>query len=173
VVDPHAQAGRLEGRGDALARVVHLGLVAHGDDDRLDRGESRRHDESVVVTVEHDEPADHARRGAPGTREAQFGLTFFALEVDVEGPREVLTEFVARRHLQRLAVTHHAFGGHRVDRASEAFAGRLDTEVRGGREHVLQEIVVDLEVDLRGEGVGVLVTRVRRVTFLPQELRGA
>jgi len=42
-----------------------------------------------------------------------------------------------------------------------------------GREHVLQEIVVDLEVDLRGEGVGVLVTRVRRVTFLPQELRGA
>ena len=78
-----------------------------------------------------------------------------------------------RRHLQRLAVAHHRLGGHGVDGAGESLTGRLDAEVRRRGEHRLEEVVVDLEVDLRGKRVGVLVTRVGRVALLPEELRGA
>jgi hypothetical protein len=43
----------------------------------------------------------------------------------VEGPGEILTEFVAGAHLQRLAVTHHRLAGQGVGGTREAFPSGL------------------------------------------------
>ena len=121
----------------------------------------------------HDEPAHQSRGRTPRCRETQCGLTFFVLKVDVEGPGKVLAEFVRGRHLQRLAVAHHALTGHGVRRTRETLAGRLDTQVRRHRKHLLQEVVVHLEMDLHRVGRRVGGIGVGGVSFLPEELRGA
>ena len=101
---------------------MHRGFVTHANDHHLDWRERGRHDETLVITVGHDQSSHESRRRSPRRRVAEFGRTGFALVDDVERPREVLSEFVTRGHLQRLAVAHHALAGERIDRARETLA---------------------------------------------------
>src|SRR5262249_27478205 len=58
--------------------------LAQWADDNVDRRYPRRHDQSVVVGVRHDQGADEARRGPPTRGPGMLALTFLILEGDVE-----------------------------------------------------------------------------------------
>nr|BFF23920.1 hypothetical protein GCM10025732_18850 [Glycomyces mayteni] len=100
-------------------------------------------------------------------------LAVLALELDVEGLREVLAQLVGGAHLEGLAVAHERLDGERVQGPGEALGLGLDAAQHGQREHVLHEVGVDLVEDAQRERVGVLIGVVDGVALLPQELRGA
>src|SRR5258708_5672553 len=80
---------------------------------------------AVVVAVGHDHRAQETRRHAPRRLPNELFLAGRVEVVGVEHLGEVLTELVARAHLQGLAVAHHAFARPRVVRAGEPLTRRL------------------------------------------------
>ena len=148
-------------------------VISNRNHDREVGRDAWRHHEAVVIAVGHEKPAEEARRGAPAGRVGVVAAPTVGLELNVEGLCEVLAQLVARRHLESLAIFHHAFESHGVGGASETLGRRLDPDV-GGHGHVrANELVVDLEVDAASECGRVGVGRVCRVSLLPQELARA
>ena len=116
-VDPDAFGGQVA--LDRVGRVEHAGALVVGPVDRDDHDlvlrQPRRADQALVVAVRHDEGADQARRDAPGRVPDVIELAGCGLERDLERPREVLAEVVARAGLQRLVVLHHRLAAVRAD----------------------------------------------------------
>jgi hypothetical protein len=95
--------------------------------------------------VGHDHRADQPRADAPARRVDEILLLVAAEELDLERLGKILRQVVARPHLQRLAVLHEAFDAVRRLRAGELFRlGLLALDDRH-REHVLDEVGVDVE----------------------------
>ena len=94
------------------------------------------------------------------------------LVLHLECLREILTEVVGRPALQRLAVLHERLDAVGADRARELLAVALDSRVDRDRHLLLRETPVDLQ-DLQRLILGLRLGGVRRVSLLPEELRGA
>ena len=122
--------------------------------------------------MRHDERPDQARRDAPARRVHVFQLPVLVEELDIRALREVLPQIMARAHLQRLAVLHHAFDALRVHSAGEPFAFRLVAAHHRHAHHVLGDVRVDIQHP-RDFLARLRLRRVRRVPLLPQELRRA
>ncbi len=164
-------------RRDAPHRLGHrralvLVLPDRHDDD-LNRRQSRRKDQAVVVRVGHDQRADQARGGAPRRSPGILLAVIGGGVLDVERAREVLAQVMARPGLQRLAVLHHRLDRVGAKRAGELFALGLEPAQHRQRHHLLHEIRVDVMQDHQRLALGVRLVGVHRVTLLPQELNRA
>ena len=95
----------------------------------------------------------------------------FVEELYVERLGEILPQFVARPHLEGLAVAHHRFGGPGRRRAGETFLVGFAPDKNRDSQHVDHEVRVDLMKDPQGVIVRVRFGGVRGVALLPEELR--
>jgi len=93
----------------------------------------------------HDKRADEARGDAPTRGVYVFALAFFAEESHVAAFGEILAEIMARAHLQSFAVLHQTLDAQRVQRAREAFAGRLASLDDGNGSDVLSEVRIHIQ----------------------------
>ncbi len=82
-----------------------------GHDDDLIRRELGRQHEALIVAVDHDDCADHARGKSPGSRPAMLLHAGLIEVLHFKGLREILTEEMRRARLQGFAVAHHGFDG--------------------------------------------------------------
>ncbi len=114
-----------------------------------------------------DQPGGDSPRGVPDV----VVLTPLRLEGDPEGTREVLSQEVRGARLERAIVLHQHLEGVRAGCAGELPLLRLAPRDRGHRHPPLHERSVDAEHALR-LFFSLLGGRVRRVTLLPEELRG-
>ena len=165
------QAGRNTVRGLHHARSL-FGLPKDGNDGHLDRRKFRRNDDAVVVAVSHDQRADHARRKSPARGINELASSLLRLERNVESFREILAQMMRRSRLKRLAVAHHGFDGIRMIGARKLLAFGLAAFDHRQRHVVLGEGLVDPQHPQRFF-FRLFIGRVRGVTFLPKELRGA
>ena len=122
--------------------------------------------------MRHDQPADEARGHAPRCRPHVVEPARGRLELHAERLGEVLAEEVRGPRLHRLVVLHQAFECVGPHRAREALAVGLQTRQHRQREPLLLEPAVHAEDQAR-LGLRFVRRGVRRVPFLPQELRGA
>src|SRR5690606_4802278 len=93
-------------------------------------------------------------------------------EEHIEGLREVLAQEMARARLKRLAVLHHRLDAVGLDSAGEPFTGRLHPADHGYGEPFLGETGIYIEHAF-GLLHRLLLRGVRRMAFLPEELRSA
>ncbi len=148
-------------------------VVFDHHDHHLRRRQGGRQAQAEVVAVPHDEGPHETRRDAPGGLPHMLDRALRVGEGDVEGSGEVLAELVAGPHLQRLAVAHHPLAGPRPVGAGEALAGRLVPREHGQAQHVDHGGAVHVVEDAQRVRAGVLLGRVRRMPFLPEELARA
>jgi len=144
-----------------------LRAVLDDQDEDLDWSEPGRYPQPGVVAVTHDQPADHAGGHTPGGLPDVRPLTGGGQVLHVEGPGEVLTEFVAGAHLQRLAVTHHRFAGQRVDRTREPLPSGLASLDNRDRQHTGHERAVDVVESLPRVAPGLGFVGVAGMPLLP------
>src|SRR5260221_4693071 len=129
IVEVHAHPGPAQ-RLHHLARLGQHGVVPiplarrDGHHDHLVGRHPRRKDEARVVAVRHDQPADHARRGAPRRGPRQRALLILVEELDAVGGRAMLAEVVAGSRLARLAVPPQGFDRIGAERARAHLALR-------------------------------------------------
>jgi len=146
-------------------------IGADGKDCRLHGGDPGRKDKTVVVGVGHDDRSDKTGGNAPARGPCILEITVLVLELDVEGPGEILAEEMARSGLKGFSVAHHGFAGIGVVRPGEALSlGFLSFHHREG-ENVPHDPGVNAE-HLQGLLHGLLPGAVGRVPFLPEEFRG-
>src|SRR5204863_9463577 len=81
--------------------------------------------DAVVVAMRHDHGSDHSGAHPPTGSPAKLFLTFPVLEVNVAGPREVLTEKMRCPGLDRLPILNHRFNRERLHGTGESFAFRV------------------------------------------------
>ena len=120
----------------------------------------------------HHQRADQPGRDTPGGRPDILPRAFAGLILHLERPGEVLAQVVRGPALQGLAVLHQRLDGVGAQRPRELLAVGLDPGVDGDRHLLLGEAAVDLQDEQRLL-LGLRLRGVRRVTLLPEELRGA
>ena len=176
VVELDANAGRLElvsdrlALGDDLFHLVWPLVDGHNDD--FNGGELGRKHEALVVAVGHDEGANESGADAPRRSPNVRLPPLLVRERHVERLGEVLAQEVGGAGLQGFAVLHERLDAVRVLGAREALALGLHALDDGHRHEVLREVGVDLE-HLLGFFDGLVLGRVGRVAFLPEEFCGA
>src|SRR5436305_6754198 len=134
---------------DAVRSFEHrcplLILAIDRHNHRLYRCKLRRKHQPFIVRMAHDQATDEARAHAPTGLPDVIELTRLALEADVEGASEVLTQVVAGSGLQSEAVLHHGLDGIAVQRAGELLALRLQALDHWHRHHLFGDLGVDVE----------------------------
>ena len=83
-----------DGRNSLVDLLQLLGLGGDGDDDHLDRRQTRRQYKTVVVRVGHDECTNESGRDTPRGCPDVFGLVLLIKIGDLESLGEVLTQEV-------------------------------------------------------------------------------
>ena len=181
-VDVGADTGLLEG-GEELVNLLHvcvlllgrhLGGEADGDEDGLDLGDTRREDETLVVTVDHDHDTDDTGGQTPRVLPDVDVLALLGgiLDGDVEHLGEVLAQAVRGGTLDTTAVGRNvALDGGGVVTTGELLGLGLATTDDGDGEELLVDASVELE-NLENLLAGGLLGKVGGVTLLPHELPG-
>ena len=163
--------------GDALDGVHHEGFLGvvfvNGDDDDLDGGQARWHNQTVVVAVGHDECADEARADAPAGGPGELDGIGLVGERDVEGFGEVLAQVVGRAGLQGATVLHHGFDAVGAQGAGELLAVGFEAAQNGQGHFFFDEVGIDVIEDHQRFGLGLGLGGMDGVTFLPEEFGGA
>ncbi len=122
-----------------------LGIFAYWHDDDLDRSQTRRKHETVVVGVDHYKRAHETRGNAPRRCPDILWLVVLVEELHVEALGEVLSEEMARAALQGLAVLHHRLYGVRVQRAGETLRRALHALQHGNVHPVFGEVGINVK----------------------------
>src|SRR5215212_7308805 len=171
----HSEAGVFELRVKGLGLAANLALALAAPDrdyDRL-RGRYLRWElQAPVVAVDENEPPDHARGKTPRCLVSVDPVLLLVKERYVEGAREVLSEVVTGRCLQRPSVAHEALACERLQRPGEALGGALRTGQDRDGERLVEAVAVDT-LHLQGLLARLLGHRMDGVAFLPEELGGA
>ena len=97
-----------------------LRLPEDRNNHKLRRGQFRRNDNALIISVRHDQSTDQSSRHTPTGRVDVFHFPFFILELHVEGFRKTLRQMMRRPGLQGLTILHHGF-----DRVGVVGAGKL------------------------------------------------
>src|SRR5271156_4317326 len=140
------------------------------DDYQLDGRQARRENQSLVITMHHDDGANEAGGEAPGSGPAVLQHAAFIEVANFERFREVLAEIVGGAGLQRFAVAHHGFDGEGLVGAGETLGvGFASGNYRDGG-FLPGEIRVDVQ-HLAGFEFGFGQRGVRGVAFLPEKLQ--
>ena len=168
---PTQQAFLDQVRGGFDTSLV-LVRAPYRDDHYFDWRKQRRHSKSIVVTVRHYQPANHARRHAPTRVPGVFHSAGFRLELEVERLREVLSQVMRSASLKRLVVLHHAFARVGAQRTGEFFSLGLHARNYGHRHPAFHEIAIDAQHSPRFF-LRLVVSGVRGVAFLPEEFERA
>ena len=162
--------------GDAVRRLQHLRplfvLAVDRHQHRPDGRQFRRQHQALIVGMRHDQPADEPRADSPTGLPHILELPFLALELDVERLAEVLPQVVTRARLQRQAVLHHGLDGVAALCAGELLGARLHALDHRHRHDVLGHLGVQIQ-NAQHFFQRFLVRGVRRVSLLPEKLRGA
>ena len=170
IVHPGADARLLQPVPEGRGGVQHAGLVRrHGDDHRLDGSHPGGQDQAVVVSVGHDDAADHPGGHAPAGLVGIVELVVLSGVGDVEGFGEAVAEVVAGARLEGLVVVHHALHGVGFLRAVELLLLRLPAPEHGHGQEVLHKVRVDVQHP-HGLFPGLLLGGVHGVALLPEEL---
>ena len=163
--------------GDALDGVHHEGFLGvvfvDGDDDDLDGGQSRRHNQAVVVAVGHDEGADEAGADAPAGGPGVLDGVGLVGERNIKCLGEVLAQVVGRAGLQGAAVLHHGFDAVGAQGAGELLAVGFEAAQDGQGHFFFDEVGIDVIEDHKRFGLGLGLGGMDGVAFLPEELGGA
>ena len=176
VVHVHTHARFAQLRRDALHRFHDGGALVcfaeDGHDHHLDRRQTWRQAQALVVPVRHHHRADHARTDAPRGRPNKLEFVVFVRVADVEGFGEVLPQVMAGARLERLAVAHHGLDAEAGKRPFEALLVALAPGDNGDGRLVDREIRIHVQHAHR-LGERVFVRGVGGVAFLPQKLHRA
>ena len=140
----------------------------HGDDHRLDGSHPGGQDQAVVVSVGHDDAADHPGGDAPAGLVGVVELVVLPGVGNAEGLGEAVPEIVAGARLKGLVVVHHALHGVGLLGPLELLLVRLPAPEDGHGQEVLHEVRVDVQHPHRLLP-GLRLVRVHGVALLPEE----
>ena len=167
--DPGSAQGILQFAG--LIENAFL-LLLDRDDHRLDRRHSRRQFQSAVISVYHDDRADHTGRHPPGSLVAVFRFIVLTYILDLKRTCEPVSEVMAGSALQGFAVMHQRFDRIGCDGACKLLFIRLFAADDRDREEFFRKIRIHIQ-HLDRSLFGFLSSCMNGVSFLPQEFSGA
>ena len=148
--------------------IVLLSCAVNRHHNYLNRGESRRQNESVVVSVSHNQRSHKAGADSPGTCPNILLLALFVGIHYIEGLSEVLTQEMGCSGLKCFSVLHHCLDGKGVESTCESLVGTLvSNDYRQGHS-IAREIRIYAH-HFHSLGCCLFACGVGCVTFLPKE----
>ena len=175
LVELHPNVGVHELRAQAPRALHHAGFFfvrfINRHDHNLDGRQPRRKNQTLVVTVHHDDRAHETRRKPPRSGPAEFLHPGLVQIFNFESLGEILPQIMRRPGLQRLAVAHHRFDRVRSVRPGESLGVRFFAGDHRHRRFFHREIGVDVQ-HLPCFGFRFFLRRVRGVPFLPKKFQG-
>jgi len=150
---------------------VGLSLEDQRNDDDLNGGNTRRKNETTIITMNHDHDTNRTSRKAPRVLNNVLNSTFLVLKVNIKVLflRKVCPQAMTRCSLNGLSTAlDKGLNGRRVSGTSKLFLLRLSTSCDGYGEEIFISRSIVLE-DFEDFTIGVFLDCKRAVSFLPEE----
>ena len=166
-------AQSLDDRCHLLVNLLHLlRLGSDRNNYHLDRSQTWRQYQSVIIAVSHDECTNQSGRNTPRCSPYILRLVLLIKISNLECLGKVLTQEVAGTALQRLTVLHHSLDGVSVQCTGKTLSFALHTLYHRHSHPLLGKLSINLQ-HLLCLSLGLLAGGMSSVALLPEELAGA